>query len=269
MDDPAGSFIRGIIIGIPLLFLTIIFIKLYHKVKIIIKEYQENKQILEDNTKSSTLFFNENKKYLQDKNNYLTIEDDIGNGSLKGVIFGVFFLGMGILIYYKVMTYFGIFFSLFGIAFIVQTIFIEYNKNKYKQVDLKLYKPSAVLGDTLRGYITISTPLKSPQFLITLENIHFYQTRQSSGEDGHETVNRESKVWSKTVKGYIKDNLSNMEVHFNIDIPKDTHQSGSLHKNEYGGYYWILVVKEQNTPLISLKRVYTINITTTSPREKV
>jgi len=60
-----------------------------------------------------------------------------------------------------------------------------------------------------------------------------------------------------------------MEIHFNIDIPPDKYQSGSLCKNEYGGYGWILVIKEQNTSFITLKRVYTINITKTSLKEKV
>ena len=260
MDDPAGSFIRGITIGTPLIFLLIIFIRLYHEVKKKIKNNENNNIILEDNTKSNILFFRENKKYLKDKNNYITIDDDIGYGSKKSVIFGLFFLGMGILIYYKVMPFFGLFFSLLGIAFIMQTIFIEYNKNKYKQVDLKLYKPSTALGNTLRGYITISTPLENSQFLISLENMHFYQTRKSNQEDGYETVNTESKVWSKTVKGYVKNNISNMEVHFNIDIPSDKYPSGSLRKNEYGGYYWILIFKEQPQRVTSLTRIYTIEI---------
>ena len=255
MDDPAGSFIRGIAIGVPLLFLLIVFIKLYHEVKKIIK----SNIILEDDTIANTIFFQRNKKWVQDKNNYITINDDIGYGSLKGVIFGVFFLGIGILIYYKVMTYFGIFFSLFGIIFLIQTMFIEYSKNKYKQIDLKLYKPSTVLGNVLRGYVIIDKPIENTQFLITLENIHFYQARRASGEDINETVNRESIVSSKTVKGYVKNNISNTEVYFNIDISKEGYPSGRLNGAIDEGYYWILSIKESRK-LSILKRIYTIYI---------
>ena len=91
---------------------------------------------------------------------------------------------MGIFIYYKLVPFFGIFFSLFGIAFFIQTLRMEYNKNKYKQVNLKLYEPSTILGSTLRGYVVINIPIENAKFLVTLENIHFYQTHESDGEGG-------------------------------------------------------------------------------------
>jgi hypothetical protein len=265
-DDPLQIYLQiflYIFITLSVVFIVYVFLGIIRTItKGIfsnILEKKKNQQILKDNTTTNTLFFQRNKKWVQDKNNYITINDDIGYGSLKGVIFGVFFLGIGILIYYKVMTYFGIFFSLFGIIFLIQTMFIEYSKNKYKQIDLKLYKPSTVLGNVLRGYVIIDKPIENTQFLITLENIHFYQARRASGEDINETVNRESIVSSKTVKGYVKNNISNTEVYFNIDISKEGYPSGRLNGAIDEGYYWILSIKESRK-LSILKRIYTIYI---------
>ena len=112
----------------------------------------------------------------------------------------------------------------------------------------------------LRGYVVINVPIENAKFLVTLENIHFYLTRESDGEDGYTTKRRRLIIWSETVRGYIQDNISNMEVYFNINIPKDKHQSGSIHEDEYGGYYWVLTVKEKTTLFSSLKRAYTVNI---------
>jgi hypothetical protein len=59
-----------------------------------------------------------------------------------------------------------------------------------------------------------------------------------------------------------------MEVHFNIDIPKSARQTSKVKNRKKGYNGWILTIKEQNTPFIPFKRVYTIIVTKNSLKEK-
>jgi len=237
-----------------------------------IKKIKEIKKILKNDTVTHTMFFQENKQYLSDKNNYLLVNDDNVDVSVKSIFFGVFILGIGSLVYYNVSSSFGIIISifivLFSIVVIIGTTFIVINNNKYGKVPLNLYNKSTVLGEKLRGYISINVPIENAQFIIVLQNVRYYRSQDKEnfnymqyGTYSSDSGNATSILWSKTVKGYINNQPSGMEVHFNIDIPKSARQTSKVTNRKKGYNCWILTIKEQSTLLFRLKRIYTINIT--------